>query len=255
MRSVAPPSCALSRRALLVTGLVAGCQAALPGLPPLRLSADQEQELGTRALPSLIDAGGGAYPSASVQQAMGEVLRPLAALATRSLPWRALVLDDPPPRLMAVPGGTILVARGLVRLAASEDGLVAALAHALAHLEEAHAARLEQAASVEGLIQLVQRGHGPTLEAAADQRARALLVQAGRSPRRAAGLFEVLARVEPEASTCLVASAADASQRSPLWQRPATAEPPPLAASPAFQQLKITFPTPRALPMPAARMG
>ena len=48
------------------------------------------------------------------------------------------VLDSDEPNAFAAPGGLILVTRGLVRLAKTEDELACALAHELAHVSRKH---------------------------------------------------------------------------------------------------------------------
>lgn len=52
--------------------------------------------------------------------------------------YRFQVLDSDEPNAFAAPGGFILVTRGLIRLARSEDELAAALAHEIAHVSLKH---------------------------------------------------------------------------------------------------------------------
>ncbi len=69
---------------------------------------------------------------------VNELLAEIARGASRPFDYRAYVADDYTPNAFALPGGTIVVTRGLLRTLRSEAELAAVLAHELAHVELGH---------------------------------------------------------------------------------------------------------------------
>ncbi len=55
-----------------------------------------------------------------------------------SLPWRFALVESPEINAFAVPGGTILVTRGMMQMVANEAELACVLGHEVAHVEHKH---------------------------------------------------------------------------------------------------------------------
>jgi hypothetical protein len=216
----------VQRRSLLLAGLVAACQIPPPG--PVLSRAD--------ALALSPEWRAALLADTPLYQ------NPSAAAALAEIAPAALLLDDPQPRLWALPDGTIGVARGLVRLADTEEALLAALAHGAAHIRLDHLVR--SGASPSTALAMLTRGYPPALEAEAEAQAIADLRARTLDPARAAGLQRSLA-AWAGAPNCLFAGASDAASRLQRYGSAATL--PPRPASPAFQALKRAFPTPRAI--------
>ena len=75
----------------------------------------------------------------TVQRYVNRVGRWLASQSERpDLPWRFGVLDAPQVNAFAVPGGTILITRGLLEKMTSEAELAGVLAHEIVHVVRKH---------------------------------------------------------------------------------------------------------------------
>ncbi len=134
--------------------------------------------------------------------------------------YRFIVLDSEEVNAFASPGGHVLVTRGLLRLAGSEDDLAAILAHEIAHIALGHGlasvqgARITRIASTyaidAGTAQggdvaaftaafgdaiselakiLVISGYSQAYEGEADLEARRIIARAGYNPNALAGLI------------------------------------------------------------------
>lgn len=74
-----------------------------------------------------------------LQAYVGRVGMIVAARGERpKLPWRFVVVDTPSINAFAVPGGVVLVTRGLYDLLETEDELAAVLGHEIAHVQRKH---------------------------------------------------------------------------------------------------------------------
>ncbi len=216
----------LPRRSLLLAGLVAACQ-----LPPAEPGLTQADALA-------LSPGW----RAQLLAATPVYQNPSAAAALQALAPGALLLDDPRPQLWALPDGTIGVARGLIRLADTEEALLMALAHGAAHIRLEHVARANTPAT--NALAVLTTGYPAALEAEAEIEAIADLRTRGFDAARAAGLQRILAALDGSAS-CLYLDRAEAARRHARYGTTATL--PPRAASAAFLTLKRLFPTPRAI--------
>ena len=111
----------------------------------------------------------------------------------------------------ALPGGQIIVGRGLMKLMESEDELAAVLGHEIAHVDQRHAIeRLQyelksRELGLEGFYQLgslgvrlFQAGYTKEQELEADRVGLGYAVAAGYSPAGAVDLMQRFAKLDPE---------------------------------------------------------
>lgn len=137
---------------------------------------------------------------------INELLRHQTAVLKKPFAYNAYILESTQPNAMALPGGVILVTRGLVTTVQSEAELIAVLAHELGHVELGHCF---DAVKFELLTRKVTRGaygkiadfavnlllhhsFSKTLEDQADEYAYALIAQTNYDPRAVGGAFDRL---------------------------------------------------------------
>ena len=106
------------------------------------LDEDWEREVGQQMYAPMRQSQGGDYTldpalTAYVESVGGR----LAAQAKRDLPYEFHVLNDSVPNAWALPGGKIVVNRGLLTELNSEAELAAVLGHEIVHADAAHGAR------------------------------------------------------------------------------------------------------------------
>ena len=162
--------------------------------------------LGTGAGPAAVcDAGPG-------RAALDTILERLGPAGDGAPPLVVTGLDVAEANAFALPGGQILLFRGLIETAASPEEVAAVLAHEIGHVAARDPTRiaLRSAGSIGilGLLfgdfaggalvlllaeQLMQSGYSQAAEAAADAFAHARLVEAGVSPAAIADLFQRIA--------------------------------------------------------------
>lgn len=138
--------------------------------------------------------------------------------------YRFAILDTDEQNAFAAPGGIILVSRGLLRCARSEDGLAAILAHEIAHIHHRHGVEgieksrktelamvlgtevarhsgkeeLQRMAGVfEGSVKdfcktLLEKGYSRDAERDADRTAAELLIRVGYDPQAFVGVLEAM---------------------------------------------------------------
>jgi beta-barrel assembly-enhancing protease len=131
----------------------------------------------------------------------------------RAIPYQFYLSDDPTwINACALPGGYIIVGRGLLKLMESEDELAAVLGHEITHVDDRHAIeRLQyQLASrnlgLEGIYQLgrpaveiFKAGYTREQEFEADRGGLELAVEAGYSPVGIVNLMERFEKLEEQA--------------------------------------------------------
>jgi len=170
----------------------AGCGWARSAKDPAApvLSVDEEIELG-RALAPHLEAGLGGRLDAPAVQAYVRTVGERVARSTPShgLPYHFSVLAGASPEALALPGGPVYIARGLLGKLDSEGELAAALARELAHINARHIGR--EATTKFGVPALV----AAIPNAATDTRAEAAARQAKLA--RLAGVLRQL-RYDPE---------------------------------------------------------
>jgi predicted Zn-dependent protease len=125
----------------------------------------------------------------------------------RAIPYHFYLADDPSwINACALPGGYIIVGRGLLNLMESEDELAAVLGHEITHVDDRHAIeRLQyelasRKLGLKGIYQLARppvaifkAGYTKEQEFEADRGGLELAVEAGYSP---AGIVNLMARFE-----------------------------------------------------------
>lgn len=106
------------------------------------MSEDWERQVGAEMYAPMRQSQGGDFildpELASYVQAVGTRL---AAHASRDLPYEFHVLNDSVPNAWALPGGKIVINRGLLTELHSEAELAAVLGHEIVHADAAHGAR------------------------------------------------------------------------------------------------------------------
>ena len=108
------------------------------------MSEDWERSVGAEQYAPLRQAQGGDFildsELATYVQGIGERL---AASASRDFDWEFHILNDSTPNAWALPGGKIVINRGLLTEMDSEAELAAVLGHELVHADAAHGARAQ----------------------------------------------------------------------------------------------------------------
>lgn len=141
--------------ALVLTLFLAGCggprmiprdQVAMPGKPADVVAAERVARTGERLFPATCQLLGGLYPDTPLQAYLQKVGKRLLAPDEAG---RFVVVNESRPDALALPGGFILVTRGLLTELEREGQLAALLAHQLAHVRQGHAAQLAEASQGE----------------------------------------------------------------------------------------------------------
>lgn len=105
------------------------------------LSRQDEIQMGSSAMPSMISENGGKVSSASAQAYVTNLGRALAAHTEAdnpSLPWEFTLLDTPEVNAFAMPGGKVFVARGLAEKLTNEAELAGVMGHEIGHVTARH---------------------------------------------------------------------------------------------------------------------
>lgn len=141
---------------------------------------------------------------------VNDLVQHQAAMLKRPFAYRVFIVDSPEPNAMALPGGVILVTRGLLATLQTEAELMAVLAHELGHVELGHcfdrvkfellARRLTRASYGHiadlAVSLLLQHSFSKTVEDQADEYAYALMMQTRYDPRGVGGAFDRLMQVQ-----------------------------------------------------------
>ena len=180
-----------------------------------RLSDDDEIRIGDdMAAPSLANRHQQyTYSAADLafEQYVNDVGTKLAARAKRKLPYKYYFIPEEHFfNAYALPGGHIVIGKGLVRAMDSEDQLAAVLGHEIEHVDRFHCAdrvqiearsrRLPLGGLVTLPIRIFQAGYSKEQEMEADREGTFLMVRSGYAAEGAVRLFEILERLEPKAS-------------------------------------------------------
>lgn len=106
------------------------------------LDENWEREVGQQMYAPMRQSQGGDYKlDPALTQYVETVGNRLAAQAKRDLPYEFHVLNDSVPNAWALPGGKIVINRGLLTELNSEAELAAVLGHEIVHADAAHGAR------------------------------------------------------------------------------------------------------------------
>ncbi|MEM7292485.1 MAG: M48 family metalloprotease [Pseudomonadota bacterium] len=135
------------------------------------MSEDWERSVGTEQYAPLRQAQGGDFIlDPELTAYVNRVGNSLAAHAKRDFDWEFHVLNDSTPNAWALPGGKIVINRGLLTEMQSEAELAAVIGHEIVHADAAHGARaqskgvLTQVGAVGGMILLGTQVDDRTLQ-------------------------------------------------------------------------------------------
>ena len=179
------------------------------------ISQEKEIELGKFYLPVSLEEFEGLYPEEEVQIYLQNLGKRLAQNAVRKMPYQFYLVNSDVVNAFALPGGPVVITRGIFLTIESESELAGILAHEIGHIERRHHVRfvekqfalnlllqvgslfLPQNLSGELLFQLAQISTGLlTLKFSRDQEKEAdetgflLLVKSGYSPEGMLKVFE-----------------------------------------------------------------
>jgi Zn-dependent protease with chaperone function len=222
--------------ALLVLGSL-GLVAALyfVGLPAMadiaagRVSVEFERELGDAVIDELL-AGETVCDDPALTRSVGEIVARLrGALPDSPYEFRVTIVDDTLVNALAVPGGAMVVFRGLLRNSSRPEELAGVLAHEIQHVQLRHGTRAimralplqtiagmtggaGDAAAVLGVLGVLSYARDDEREA--DSEGMRLIMAASIDPRGMIAFFDTLERIVGPGSTAL----------SYLSTHPATAE-------------------------------
>jgi len=127
-------------------GFVAAARVAVKSVP---MAVDQQ--IGAAALPAVLSEYGEEIRSPEAQKAVQDIVDRLAPhAAIKDVNYRVLIVDSDVINALALPGGTILVFRGLIDTMDSTEQLSAVLAHEMSHVTLRH--HLTQIARSVGIV-------------------------------------------------------------------------------------------------------
>lgn len=141
---------------LVLTVFLAGCAVnPVTGKKELALvSESAEINMGTKQyLPSRQMQGGDYKMDPAVTAYVKKVGQKLAAVSDRKLPYEFNVINDSTPNAWALPGGKIVINRGLLVELKSEAELAAVLGHEIVHAAARHSAKgMERGMLLQGVV-------------------------------------------------------------------------------------------------------
>lgn len=174
-----------------------------------RLSDAEEISIGNQVaaregLPNLHQQYQYSANDLAMEQDVSRIGNRLSARSRRTLPYTFYYVPDPNFfNAFALPGGHVVIGKGLALHMDSEDQLAAVIGHEIEHVDRYHCAeRYQVQARVGGIaalpIALFQAGYGKEQELEADREGALLAVRAGYSPQGAVRMFEIFERLEQE---------------------------------------------------------
>ena len=177
--------------ALVLTLSLAGCggprviprsTVAIPGKPADVVSVDERAaRTGERLFPSTCQFLGGLYPDNSLQAYVQKVGKGLLASGEGG---RFVVVNESRPDTLVLPGGFVLVTRGLLAELEGEGSLAALLAQQLELVRQGHAARLAGASQGEAPPLVPGPSYAPEARLAPERAG--LLLKSSFTPRQEA---------------------------------------------------------------------
>jgi predicted Zn-dependent protease len=124
--------------------------------------------------------------------------------------YHVAIIDTPEINAFATPGGHILLSRGLISAAPTEDALAAVIAHEIAHIQLRHSLRAIQTnrdaadwiaqftnSGAATIASAINNGFSQTQEYDADIAALALLTATGYNPQGLIVMLQELQRIQP----------------------------------------------------------
>ena len=178
-------------------------------LTPKQLTEDVTRELETKlgdAMVHHLRRGSGSVHTDSLDKALDQILtRLVRAQGSTRFPYSVEVLDAPQINAVMLPGGRIIVFRGLLDVMEAPEELAAVLAHEMAHAEKRHISKrlarqfgltvLFGAAGGDSVVlreiteQLIASAFDRAQEHEADRSGRDLMAKARLDPRAMATAF------------------------------------------------------------------
>ncbi|HCP09657.1 MAG TPA: peptidase [Thermodesulfobacterium commune] len=139
---------------LFLVLFVSGC--ANSNGPFLNLIPEEKEiELGNLYVYPAIDEYDGLYPEKMVQEYVSGLGQRLARFSERKLPYKFYVVNSDVVNAFALPGGLVIVTRGLLLTLDKESQLAGVLAHEIGHITAKHHVKmLEKQLSLNFLLQI-----------------------------------------------------------------------------------------------------
>jgi beta-barrel assembly-enhancing protease len=178
-----------------------------------RLSDAQEIEIGNAIATQYVGNLQAQYTYSAADMAFQQLVQKigsaLAARARRQLPYRFYYIPDSSFfNAFALPGGHVVLGKGLAINMTTEDQLAAVLAHEIEHVDQFHCAeRVQLEAQLKHIplgslvnlpITLFQAGYSKEQELEADRQGTLLMIKSGYAPIGAVRLFQVLEKMHGE---------------------------------------------------------
>lgn len=116
---------------------------------------EKEIELGKLYTPFSIDEFEGLYPEEEIQNYVNNVGLKIAKVAERKVPYKFYVVNSGIINAFALPGGPVVITRGLLLQLDNESQLAGVLAHELGHINARHHVKfLEKQLALSMLLQI-----------------------------------------------------------------------------------------------------
>ncbi len=127
---------------LAIFGLVWAVVTLFPVFPerPVLMSVEREEELGDQYIKLVkADPGFSEFSDTMVREGLEQIMDRLTeALPGDRYTYKLLIFDDNMVNAFALPGGYILVSRGIISFSESPEEIAAVLAHEMGHVEKRH---------------------------------------------------------------------------------------------------------------------
>ena len=128
--------------AVLLVFLFLGCADVSARRPILNLLPESKEiEIGKAYVPYAIEEFDGLYPNREVQEYVRSVGMRLVKHTERKVPYEFYVVNSSQINAFALPGGPVMITRGLLLRLNSEGELASVLGHELGHINARHHAR------------------------------------------------------------------------------------------------------------------
>jgi Zn-dependent protease with chaperone function len=186
---------------------------AMAGFMANRVSVDFERELGDGVIEQLL-AGETVCNDADLTRSVDTIVARLrSALPDERYDFRVTIVDDTLVNALAVPGGAMVVFRGLLRSSVNPEELAGVLAHEMQHVQLRHGTRAimrqlpllmgggGDAAAVLGVLGALSYARADEEEA--DQEGMRLIMAARIDPRGMVSFFDALERIAGPGSPML----------------------------------------------------
>jgi predicted Zn-dependent protease len=116
------------------------------------LPEEKEIELGTLYLPASLDEFEGTYPEEKVQEYIQSLGKRIAQNSERKIPYQFHLVNSGVVNAFALPGGPVVITRGILLILEDEDELAGILAHEIGHIERRHHARFVEKQLAMGIL-------------------------------------------------------------------------------------------------------